>query len=295
MRSLYLQQSFSAFCISTDVGVFRAHAAQFNRAQRPQIVHLIHQLRAGSLCQAVCGINVERVGGGGDDGVRICPAQFSSFFAYRVKAAQRNVSMLRMRPRPLPSYSELPCNPEIPDAVDLSPPSSSAPAHFRVFRCADARKMLAAMVTGMARLHPALRHEIRPVFHAVACTSCIVIDQKNVHRLASVSHAPQSMCSDLFRKRGRRRRACCCGPRWSGVRMQRLLQECPPWSRSASTFQLPCSVSTHSVSERSVMQGTSMNQASFCRPPESVSTWQALAGEQQASQDIPPDQSGWIF
>ena len=46
--------------------------------------------------------------------------------------------------------------------------------------------------------------------------------------------------------------------------------------RSASTFQFPSSVSTHSVSLRRVMHGTSINQASFCRPPESVNTWQAL-------------------
>ena len=173
----------------TDVGVFRAHAAQFNRAQRPQIVHLIHQLRAGTLCQAVCGINVERIGGGGDDGVKF--AAVFQFLRVRIQAAQKTEHVADAAEAV--ALIGVAGNPEIPDAVDLLL-LRLRPAHLRVFR-AQMRERAGRDGDGMAHLHPALRHEIRPVFHAVACTSCIVIDQKNVHRLASVSHAPQRMCA----------------------------------------------------------------------------------------------------
>ncbi len=44
-----------------------------------------------------------------------------------------------------------------------------------------------------------------------------------------------------------------------------------------STLPPPETVSTHSVSSRSVTQGLPRKNASFCRPPESVSTMRARA------------------
>ena len=80
------------------------------------------------------------------------------------------------------------------------------------------------------------------------------------------------------RRRGRRRRPAAASPDGRGRRAAARMRSA---SAPASTFQPPSSVSDHSVSSRSVTQGTPSRYASFCTPPESVSTMRALLLERQ--------------
>ena len=84
-----------------DERVARRHAAQLDRRQRPEVVHLEDEPRAGALRDRARAVDVQRVRRGSDDDVG---PELRARAPLRARSSDANETMLAARRAPLPSY-----------------------------------------------------------------------------------------------------------------------------------------------------------------------------------------------
>ena len=153
-----------------NIGMVRAHPAELDGAERPKVVHLVDQQGAGLLRDLAGGINIQRICRGGDH--RIGLALRRDLFAVLFQPVEEGEHIF-YAPQSV-SLVGRPRNPKIPDAaVHLL--HGRLPAHIGILR---AQMGIGARHNGdiVPGLHPALRHKIRPVFHAVFIGTGIMVD-----------------------------------------------------------------------------------------------------------------------
>ncbi len=158
-----------------DIRVAGAHPAQLDGAERPQVVHLVDQHGAGFPRDAARGVNIQRIGGGGDHRVRLPGRCDPPAEAVQSPQEREHVADARHAVAPV----GVPGNPEIADAVDFL---------LFPFRAAEVRVLRAQMRKGARRdgdavacRRPAPPHVVGAELHSVPRGARVVVDIDDVH------------------------------------------------------------------------------------------------------------------
>ncbi len=160
----------------TDIRVMRIHPTQFDRAERPEIMHFIDQHSPILFCHMPSRVNIQRIRGGSDN--RIGPALFYNLSPVKVKPAQKGQHVFNASF--VVAVVFVSGNPEVPDSID----------HLLTEFCFPQRGVFCTQMrigTGdnghiVALFYPPLCHVIRAEFHTMFFRARIMIDVNDVHR-----------------------------------------------------------------------------------------------------------------
>ncbi len=168
------------FCFlhHTDIRMLWAHAAKFNRAEWPKIMHFINQHGTVFFCQSPCGVDIQRVGGRGNYGVRfsLC-GNLRGIFPQSVQKrkhipdASHVVTMIFIS-----------SNPKIANTINILFTEFFSRQIWIL--CAKVGKGTSNYRNPVAFFHPVLCHLIWAEFHAMLCRACIVVNINDVHFFA---------------------------------------------------------------------------------------------------------------
>ena len=171
----------------TVAGVFRplhhhnkrvvlAHAANRHRAEGPEIVHLINQLRAVFSGDAAGGIDVQRIGGGGDHHIRLPGFQdFRPVAGHPAEEGQHIPDAAKAVPL-IPRAAD----PEIPHPVDILLRPGLVP-QLRVHP-PQVGKRAGHDGDRIPGLRPPAGQIERAVFHPVPIRAGVMLQIDNIHR-----------------------------------------------------------------------------------------------------------------